>query len=122
MAQEPDFFVQGSDLLLLVFKTAVEFADQFMGTKNGFLALLPHLLAKEDHLLSKNPLHVGRPIQSIEGRFSQQLLYKVARFHHMLSLGDTLPSRRDIRPIHSGRCFTCSSDLENVCPHERPFI
>jgi len=121
LAQETDLFVQSSDLMLLVFKAAVELADQSMCSKNSFLALLSQLRSKEDDLLGKDSLNIGRPFQIVKRRLSKQLLHKIVGFHRILRLEDATSSRRDMRPFWSGRCFVCRSDLETACTHERPF-
>ena len=121
LAQEADLFVQSSDLLLLVFKAAIELADQSVCSKNGFLALLSQLRSKEDDLLGKDSLNIGRPFQTVKRRLSKQLLYEIVGFHRILRLEDATPSRRDMRPFWRGRCFVCCSDLETACTPERPF-
>ena len=121
LAQETDLFVQSSDLMLLVFKAAIELADQSVCSKNGFLALLSQLRSKEDDLLGKDSLNIGRPFQTVERRFCEQFLYKIVGFHRILRLEDTTPSRGDMRPIWRGRCFACRSDLATAYTHERPF-
>ena len=121
LAQEIDFFVQSPDLLLLVFKAAVKLADQAVRSKNSFLALLTQLRSKENDLLGKDSLNIGRPFQTVERRFCEQFLYEIVGFHRILSLEVTTLSRGDMRPIWRGRCFACRSDLATAYTHERPF-
>jgi len=89
LTQKTDFILQSSDLLLLVVKSAIELADQFMSAENRFLTLLSQLSSKEDDLLGQDSLNVRCPIQPVKRRFGQQLLYEVVRFHCVMSLGET---------------------------------
>lgn len=80
-AQEGDLLVQCIDLLLLVIDATVQLADQIVCPEDRFLALLTELLAEVDDLLGQNALHICRPLQSVEARLVQQLLYEIIGLH-----------------------------------------